>query len=216
VNPSRPNTSTRTTLAHSQMKSRSLLALYLLTLASSLNAAPLITSLSRLDVDQTPGSSESVFSLSGAPFYPVYQDYSFTYSSWPSYLNGAEVVRMVNTDALDVDYRLQLTLAQPATVFLLVDDRTTTAAQPWVATRGFQDTGDTVMVWDFPYSVYSVEAPAGTFTLHENTGSLNMYTVAVVPEPSVTALVGAIAGIGLCGRRRRSNPETSSSTRRPQ
>jgi hypothetical protein len=30
---------------------------------------------------------------------------------------------MVNSDLLDSDYRLQLTLAQPATVFLLVDDR---------------------------------------------------------------------------------------------
>jgi hypothetical protein len=187
------------------MKTRSLpafalLGLSLLALVSSLHAAPLITALTRLDADQTGGRGEEVFPI----FFPgpVYQDYSFTYSSWPSYLNGAETVRMVNTDALDSDYRLQLTLAQPATVYLLVDDRSTTAAQPWVAERGFQDTGDTVMVWDFPYSVYSVEAPAGAFTVHEHSGTLNMYTVAVVPEPSVTALMGAIGGIALCGRRR--------------
>jgi len=183
------------------MKTKSLLAFYLLSLVSSSNASPLITSLTRLDADQTPGPNESVFTL----FFggPVYQDYSFTYTSWPAYLNGAEVVRMVNTDLLDSDYRLQLTLAQPATVFLLVDDRSTTGAQPWVAARGFQDTGDTVMVWDFPYSVYSVEAPAGSFTVSEHSGSANMYTVAVVPEPSVAALLGALGGISLCCRRRR-------------
>jgi hypothetical protein len=62
-----------------------------------------------------------------------------------------------------------------------------------------------VMVWDFPYSVYSVEAPAGSFTVSEHSGSANMYTVAVVPEPSVAALLGALGGIGSGCRRRRSD-----------
>ena len=189
-------------IVFSAVKTRSLLALYLLAFVSSSPAASLITALTRLDVDQSPGTSESVSSPFGGA---VYQDFEFAYSSWPSYLNGAEFVQMVNSDASDGDYRLQLTLAQPATVFLLVDDHTNTAALPWVAMDGFKDTGDTVMVWEFPYSVYSVEAPAGSFTVYESDGSLNMYTVAVVPEPSVTALLGAVGGISLCCRRRRSD-----------
>jgi hypothetical protein len=163
-------------------------------LVASSRGAPIITSLQRLDADQTGGANKAVFTL--ATFGgPVYQDYSFTYSSWPAYLNGAEMVRMVNTDAIDSDYALQLTLSRAATLYLLVDDRTTTAAQPWVSAQGFRDTGDTVVVWDFPYSVYAVTATAGTFTVRENGGSLNMYTVAVVPEPSAALLLVAAGAI---------------------
>jgi len=180
--------------------------IFLLALVASSGAAPLITSLTRLDADQTAGANESVFTLplSGGFGGPVYQDYSFTYNSWPSYLNGAEVVRMVNADLIDRDYQLQLTLSQPATVYLLIDDRTITAALPWISTQGFQDTGDTVMVWDFPYSVYAVSASAGTFAVRENANQANMYTVAVVPEPSVAISVGAAGAIVLAFQRRRS------------
>lgn len=160
-----------------------------------------ITALNRLDTDPTPGSRETVFTLWKGP---VYQDYSFTYSSWPSYLDGAEVVRMVNHDFMDADYRLQLTLSQPATVYLFIDDRLGNVAtkMPWVAAQAFADTGDTVMVWDFPYSVYAAAAPAGTFTVYEqNSPSGNMYTVAVVPEPSIT-LFAAVGAIALITRRR--------------
>lgn len=160
-----------------------------------------ITALNRLDIDQTPGSREAVFTLGNGP---VYQDYSFTYSSWPTYLNGAEVVRMVNNDLFDADYQLQLTLSQPATVYLFVDDRVGNVAQamPWVAAQTFRDTGDTVMVWNFSYSVFAAEVPAGTFTVHEqNSTSANMYTVAAVPEPSIV-LFTAAGAIPLIMRRR--------------
>jgi hypothetical protein len=186
------------------MHTKSLLTIILFALAASSGAAPIITSLTRLDTDQTGGRNEEVFTLS-AFGGPVYQDYSFTYSSWPSYLNGVEVVRMVNADLMDADYQLQLTLSQPATVYLMIDDRTTTAALPWVSANGFEDTGDTVMVWEFPYSVYAAAAPAGPFTVRQNSASPNMYTVAVAPEPSVALLLGAGSVISFAGRRRGSN-----------
>src|SRR5688572_4868227 len=107
------------------MNTKRLSLVILLALIASSDAAPIITSLSRLDADQTPGPNEAVFTFPLVVGFggPVYQDYSFTYSSWPSYLNGAEMVRMVNTDAVDGDYELQLTFSQPATLFLLIDDR---------------------------------------------------------------------------------------------
>jgi hypothetical protein len=195
------------------MNTKRCFLIYLLALIASSDAAPIVTSLSRLDADQTPGSNEAVFTFPLAVGFggPVYQDYSFTYSSWPSYLNGAEMVRMVNTDAVDGDYQLQLTLSQPATVFLLIDDRTATEARPWVAAQGFQDTGDTVMVWEFPYSVYAVVASAGPFTVRENGNSFNMYTVAVIPEPSVALLSVVTAAICLSQgwRHRRGNCGTA-------
>jgi len=181
------------------MHTKTLVSAFFLALLASSQAAPIITALTRLDADQTGGAGEVVFSFFGGP---VYQDYSFTYTLWPSYLNGAETVRMVNHDAMDSDYRLQLTLSQPATVYLMIDDRTGTAALPWVTTQGFQDTGDTVMVWNFPYSVYAAAAPAGNFTVSENALSLNMYTVAVVPEPSAALLLGAGAIVALHRRLR--------------
>lgn len=188
------------------MHTKAFLPVFLLALVASSQAASIITALTRLDTDQTGGANEAIFSFFGGP---VYQDYSFTYSSWPVYLNGAEMVRMVNGDAMDPDYQLQLTLSQPATVYLMIDDRTDTATLPWVAAQGFEDTGDTVMVWAFPYSVYAATAPAGTFTLRENARSLNMYTVAVVPEPSTVLLLGLGAVVGL-GRRLRSRNRNGS------
>ncbi|RYD76776.1 MAG: hypothetical protein EOP84_16445 [Verrucomicrobiaceae bacterium] len=182
------------------MNTKGFAAVFLLAFICRAHAAIIITDLTRLDTDQTGGRNEAIFSSFGGP---VYHDYSFTYTSWPSYLNGAEMVRMVNGDAMDSDYQLQLTLSQPATVYLMIDNRTDTAALPWVSAQGFQNTGDIVMVWDFPYSVYATAASAGTFIVRENARSLNMYTLAVVPEPSVALHLGVVT-VAAFGRRHRS------------
>lgn len=162
-----------------------------------------ISSLSRLDNDLTPFYSESLFTLSVLNV-PVYIDYSFTYSSFPSYLNGAETVRMENGDHVDQNYQLQLVLSTPATVYLLIDDRVGNVGMkmPWVAAGGFQDTGDNVMVWEFPYSVFAANVSAGTITVREqNEGNANMYVVAAVPEPSTVSLLGGAALFGFVRRR---------------
>ena len=88
---------------------------------------------------------------------PVWRGYSFIFESTPQYLRGADqILNTFDVDRRDPDFALQVTLAQPATVYLLIDDRVPNIAaeMPWVAALGFTDNGDAALVNQFAVSLF--------------------------------------------------------------
>ncbi|MES2569431.1 MAG: PEP-CTERM sorting domain-containing protein [Verrucomicrobiota bacterium] len=189
------------------------LLLCLFTAILPVRAGTVISSAQRLD----PGagavsvtSSPNTFKL----FTQVWRDYTFTFRTTPSYLVGADMVMThYFTDSADPDFQLRLTLAVPATVFLLIDDRVPDVAtgMPWVASLGFTDTGDEAAIQIAgdslltTSSIYSARFPAGEVVLLQQNsmpGNSGMFTVgAAVPEPTSTLLL--LGGAMFCLRRRR-------------
>jgi hypothetical protein len=135
----------------------------------------------------------------------MWQNYTFFITERPDYLAGSDRVILSYEDSLDVDYRLSVTLAIPATVFIMIDDRvpSVAAGMPWVSGLGFTDTGDNVIVSLagplHPFSIYRADLAAGDVTFLQNanpatmTGMYGIAALPMVPEPSVGLL--AIAGV---------------------
>jgi hypothetical protein len=123
----------------------------------------------------------------------------------PSYLVGADYVKPFNSDKMRKDVELTVSLATPARLFVLLDDRVTPPA--WLR-ESFRDTGDDVGLDCGPFKLdgadiyfhhakgagQSVEVQfsvweckinkPGTFRLGPNSGSTfdtGMYAVAAIP-----------------------------------
>lgn len=73
----------------------------------------------------------------------------------PSYLEGGDYVKMFNDDKVTKDFQLKVALAQPATLYVLLDDRVT--PPDWIK-KSFIDTGDHIGVDETPYDT-SVRFP---------------------------------------------------------
>lgn len=71
-----------------------------------------------------------------------------TSSGLPSYLVGGDYVRMFNNRKFAEDFELYVTIKQPATLYLLFDDRL--PAPAWLTSR-FEDTGDDVGLDEGPH-----------------------------------------------------------------
>jgi hypothetical protein len=168
-------------------------------------AATVISSAQRVDQPNVeewlwPGGLGIGFGVGG----PVWKDYTFFITSRPAYLADADRVLLSYTASQDTDFNLKLTLAVPAQLFILIDDRVPdiSAGMPWVGALGFTDTGDDVIVSEGgplrSLSVYRAEVPSGDVTfLHQPSPApmIGMYGIAAlpqVPEPSagVLALIG--------------------------
>jgi hypothetical protein len=74
--------------------------------------AGVINSIQRLDDDITPSFNEILVSNGLTAGAQAYSDTTFTYGILPSYLTGADYIRMTNGDRVDANYQLQLTLNQ--------------------------------------------------------------------------------------------------------
>src|SRR6476661_6313180 len=86
--------------------------------------AGVITSIQRLDTDDvTPNFTETRVSNGLTAGAQIYADTTFTYGALPSYLQGADYIKMVNGDQFDSNYQLQLNLNATANVYLTFDDR---------------------------------------------------------------------------------------------
>jgi hypothetical protein len=138
---------------------------------------------------------------------PVWKDYTFFITSRPAYLADADRVLLSYIASQDTDFNLKVSLAVPAQLFILIDDRVpdVSAGMPWMGALGFTDTGDDVIVSEGgplrALSVYRAEVPEGDVTfLHQPspapmTGMYGIAALPQVPEPSAgpIALIGTAA-----------------------
>jgi hypothetical protein len=165
--------------------------------------AAIITNVVRRNPDGNSGDTEP--RIAPNPLnedQPCYVDRAHQYNSIPAYLIGAEYVMTANDDKDNGSHELDVTLSEPVTLYLILDNRLQGSGQgagsgqgvnpnlsgmPWVAAMGFTDTGDDIAIdeagngsidrWS---SVFSKKVLAGTYTLKGQpqgyTG--NMYGVA--------------------------------------
>lgn len=154
--------------------------------------------------------------------------------SLPSYLVGQEYIMIANNNRDNATYSLQVTIAQPSLVYLLIDNRLGdgdaatppdfTANMKWVQTDlyvPFASNGNHVGNPAFPddvgidesadgtinnwSSVYAKVVPAGTFTLGApDNASRNMYGVVVAAIPEPGTAGLLLLGAGVLGCARRS------------
>jgi len=184
-----------------------MIALVLCFVAGTTQAA-LITAIQRYNSTNTaPAIAVSLQNGSLA-----YVDRVHIYQDIPAYLLGADYVKVANDDR-DINtgtgYKLDVTLARDATLYLLIDTRVGDGVKTdpatigpnamfWVQVFGWTYTGDTASIdegadgsinsW---FSVYKKDVPAGTVTLYEQReGGINNYGVVAVPEPATIALLG--------------------------
>jgi len=142
---------------------------------------------------------------------PCFVDRTHVYRNVPVSLAGAEYVLLANADKTVADHELIVTLAQPAVVYLLLDNRLghgnvlvpdpdmvadpAAAGMSWVSTLGFVDTGLNVGIDEMAdgdidnwSSVYVQEFPAGPLVLGQQNDLTdpvhkNMFGVAAKPAP---------------------------------
>ena len=149
----------------------------------------------------------------------------------PAYLIGGEYIMSGNDNrdnqppTIPAPYRLDVTVANPVTAYMLIDNRLGGGAadpptfdathmqwildQGWVATNnGLNRTANPLVPDEVPldeggdntiqnwFSVYRKDFPAGTFSLHQpDNAGQNMYSVVITPVPEPSAL----ALLGLAG-----------------
>lgn len=150
----------------------------------------------------------------------------------PAALLDSEYVRTFNTDkaTAETDVTYAMTISQEATVWMTIDNRSTTTTgwgttAPWgtgspaslqvvadwvtdaIGPAGtFTDTGLDLLIWESsstparPMSVFSAVLAAGTYTFGEMPSGNNFYTIGATPEPATLVLLGLGA---LTLRRRR-------------
>jgi hypothetical protein len=144
---------------------------------------------------------------------PAMVDRTHIYENVPDALLGAQYVMVVNGDKTTANYELHITIGQPGTLYLFIDNRVGTntgtqattpnpvaAGMTWVAALGFVDTGMDVALDENAdgsinnyYSVFSKQVTPGEIVLKAQNdtstggpGGRNMYAVAAVP-PRVKA-----------------------------
>jgi fibronectin-binding autotransporter adhesin len=143
--------------------------------------AGVITSIQRLDTgDVTPNFTETLVRNGLTAGAQIYADTTFTYGALPSYLQGADYIKMVNGDQGDSNYQLQLNLNATANIYLMFDDRFGLPA--WASTLKFTDTGDNILLADVTTSIYRATFSSSAVVLRDQFviegGPYHMYTVA--------------------------------------
>jgi len=153
---------------------------------------PLITSVDRTGSGLDPVAPRVVnggFAENALAFVDRSHEWNNLPAAHPEMVGG-DYVKIANDDRSATPFRLNVGLAQPATVYLLVDDRVNQAAmRRWMAAYGFQDTGADIGVdesgdgdVDRISSVYWGNFPAGSVDIfQQGQGGTNMYGVVAVP-----------------------------------
>jgi len=134
---------------------------------------------------------------------PVFSDRDYTWVDVPAEYVGSEYVSTFNTDkdstaAPDVTY--EVTISQPAFVWITIDDDITTAPHQDIADQAtaafadpgtFVDTGIDLVVrqspdgsWDRLTNVFGAELPAGTYVFGQTSipGSASFYIIGAMPQ----------------------------------
>jgi fibronectin-binding autotransporter adhesin len=165
-------------------------------LACARSQAGVITSIQRLDTDDvTPGFSETLFPGGLTAGAQAYSDFTFTYGTLPSYLQGADYIRMVSGDEYDSNYQLQLNLNATSYVYLMIDDRY--GVTPWETSLGFVDTGDNIQLANQTTSIYRGTFNSGAVALQNQfviEGAFDMYTVAAQATGDITLTQSGTTG----------------------
>jgi hypothetical protein len=140
---------------------------------------------------------------------PVFSDRDYTWVDVPAEYVGSEYISTFNTDkdsatAPDVTY--EVTISQPAFVWITIDDDITTAPHQDLADLAtaafadpgtFVDTGIDLVVrqnpdgsWDRSTNVFGAELPAGTYVFGQTAipGSASFYIIGASPLPEPVLL----------------------------
>ena len=133
----------------------------------------------------------------------------------------ADLIQVSNDDKSSDPYQIDVTIGRPAILYVGLDDRNTPQPRPWMNDTGltglasaFIDTGEQIDIdesndgdIDQSFSLWAAFAPAGTYSLYENSHGGNNYIIfadnKLVPEPSSAILIGlGMLGLGMIRRRR--------------
>ena len=130
------------------------------------------------------------------------------YDSIPDFLVGQEFIQLSRLDSLSTNMTIQLTLATPARVYIIADDRGTSWVQADNPSFSLV-TGEQVTISGAPidYDIFVTDVTsAGTFDVDGATGGTTRVAHAIVvtpiPEPGSLLLLGA--GVAMIGLRRQS------------
>lgn len=77
-----------------------------------------------------------------------------TEAGMPEYLHGADYVRMFNNDKMNENIEIEVTIGQPAILYVFVDDRN--RIPDWLSV-GFEDTGDNIGLDTGPFTNWNNE-----------------------------------------------------------
>ncbi len=117
----------------------------------------------------------------------AYVDRDYTWQDVPEILRGADYVMTFNEDKRQPDLSLEVQIAQPTRLYILIDDRSPTPA--WLSELGFEDTKTKVTLSETgpklprnPFSIWQkhISTP-GLMKLGANQAKA-MYAVAAVSE----------------------------------
>jgi hypothetical protein len=128
----------------------------------------------------------------------VYIDRGYTYSTVPTWLQGATYIKTANGDknSSAVSF-LTFDVNQDVTVYVAYDSRVTTKPS-WL--ESFTDTGDDLVNTDTTFDLFAKSYPAGTITLGGNySGATSMYTVIIVGQGNGNSASEVIIDFGVKG-----------------
>ncbi len=122
-----------------------------------------------------------------------------TEAGMPDYLVGADYVKMFNSDKLNPEIAIEVTLSGPSKLFVLLDNR---LVPPKWLTDGFQDTGDDIGVDAGPYRSkgpsWHNKGPSGVGPGASVDNQLSIW-VKELPEAGVVPLGPAAVSVGSGG-----------------
>jgi len=180
-----------------------LLALLLVFIATSAQAAVVISSVAHRNTDaDAPEDPQIGNPLADGELFFV--DRAHVYAAIQPYLVGADYVMTANDNKNHSAYELDITFSKSATLYVFIDNRMGGAAggegvapnidgMPWVMDLGFVDTGDDIGIDEGAdgginqyLSVFSLDVSKGTVTINGCTqgNAGNMYGVAAILRTS--------------------------------
>jgi len=121
----------------------------------------------------------------------VFSDRTYPWSGIPRELDGSKYIRTFNSDKSSGDVTYELTLSEPATVWVTVDDRfslqETADSVTAAIAEAFVDTFIDIYIHenattDRALSVFAAELPAGTYVFGGQANSNNFYILGATME----------------------------------
>jgi len=174
---------------------------------ASAGAAPIITNLVRTAADTDAADTPPVVANNLQNGSVFFVDRTHIHANVPAILQGLEYVRFANDDKNFAGHRVNITVGQACTMYLLIDNRLgddaranpptmTSPDVAWVAQLGFVQTDITTEIdesangsIDQTFTAFKGTFAAGTYTLGGMISGYggNMYSLAVAPPATQAA-----------------------------